>query len=89
MFDKKIFNWAILFLIMYSIFIIYGSLFLVSWGHTSMIKKLVLFFTEFPFSWGDLIVEVSIVFLPLNILFWTLVFYLVVLGIHKLKSILY
>lgn len=85
LFNKLAFKIALIFLVLYGMCAIYGTHYLVSWGHTNTTKSALLLFYKFPFDWASLISEVSILFLPLNILFWSGVVYLVALGIVKLK----
>lgn len=71
---KKI---ALIFLLVYSLFSIFGTVFLVGWGGESNIKSLLMLFYKFPFDWTKLISEKSLLFLPLNILFWTIIVYVI------------
>jgi hypothetical protein len=68
---------VIIFLITYSLFSVFGTIFLIGWGGESRIKSTLMIFYKFPFDWTKLITENSLAFIPLNILFWTtLVFFL-------------
>ena len=76
---------ALWFMGIYAILAIFGSIFLVSWGHTNWYKAVMVFALTFPIAWDKLIVDVSLVFLPLSILFWSLVAYLLAFLIIKLR----
>ena len=76
---------ALWFMVIYAMLAIFGSIFLVSWGHTNWYKEVMVFALTFPVSWDKLIVDVSLIFLPLNILFWSVVVYLFALLIIKIR----
>lgn len=76
---------ALWFMGVYAILAIFGSIFLVSWGHTNWYKKVMVFALTFPIAWDKLIVDVSLFFLPLNILFWSIVVYFSALLIIKIR----
>lgn len=76
---------ALWFMGIYAILAIFGSIFLVSWGHTNWYKEVMVFALTFPIAWDKLIVDVSLVFLPLNILFWSVVVYLFAFLIIKIR----
>lgn len=69
----------------YAIIATLGSMFLVSWGHTNWYKEVMVFALTFPIAWNELIADVSLLFLPLNILFWSTVVYFFALLIMKLR----
>lgn len=75
---------SVLFLIGYGIASTFGSIFLVTWGSTSLFKTIMLFFLKFPIDWAYLIVERSVLYLLVHIMFWTLTVYFVVFIVEKL-----
>jgi hypothetical protein len=77
---------AIIFLIVYSLFTIFGTIFLTGWGGENKIKSTLMIFYKFPVDWTKLIVEKSILFLPINILFWTSIVYFLCFAVSKLKN---
>ncbi|MEM9297512.1 MAG: hypothetical protein AAGA64_03915 [Bacteroidota bacterium] len=79
---------SLVFMVIYGLLVTVGSIFLVSWGHTNWYKEMMLFALSFPVAWKDLIVEESLIFLPLNILFWTAIIYGLVTVALKVKSII-
>lgn len=79
---------SIVFMVVYGLLVTVGSIFLVSWGNTNWYKEMMLFALSFPVAWKDLIVEVSLIFLPLNIIFWSAIIYGLVTAILKAKSII-
>lgn len=66
---------TLIFTIIYSICSIFGSIFLVSWGGENLFKACLMFFLTFPIDWVSLIVNESMIYLLLNIIFWSLVVY--------------
>jgi len=76
---------ALWFMGVYTIFAIFGTIFLVSWGHTNWYREVMVFALTFPIAWDQLIVNVSLFFLPLNILFWSIVVYFFALLIIKIR----
>ena len=76
---------TLLFMGIYAILATFGSLFLVSWGHTNWYKEVMVFALAFPIAWNKLIADVSLFFLPLNILFWSTVVYFCALLIIKMR----
>ena len=77
---------AILFFIAYSIFTIFGTIFLSGWGGENKLKSALMIFYKFPFDWAKLIAERSLLFIPINILFWTAIVYFLCFMISKLKN---
>lgn len=61
-----------------------GSMFLASWGSKSLIKSILIFMMSFPIDWLKLSVETSFGFTILNIIFWTLIFYMVLILISRI-----
>ncbi len=78
MFNKKAFKITLIFLVVYSIVQVIGAPFLVTWGGTTVFKEVIMFFLSIPFNWSDLISS-NLGFLLLNILFWSLVVYVILL----------
>ena len=78
---------ALWFMGIYTILSIFGLIFLVSWGHTSWYKEIMVYALTFPIGWDKLIVNVSLIFLPLNILFWSIAVYFFVILIIKIRLI--
>ena len=77
---------AIIFLIVYSLFTIYGTIFLSGWGSENKMKSTLMIFYKFPVGWAKLIAEKSLLFIPINILFWTTIVYFLCFMISKLKK---
>lgn len=87
MINKRALKISGFFLILYSIFSVFGTIFLVDWfGHKSPYKGAFIWLYEFPVDWITLIVEGSLFFLVLNILFWSLIVYLITWGVISLKQ---
>ncbi len=76
---------ALWFMGIYTLLATFGSIFLVSWGHSNWYKKIMVFALTFPVAWDKLIADVSLIFLPLNILFWSAVVYLLAFLIIKIR----
>lgn len=76
---------ALWFMGVYALLSIFGSIFLVSWGHTNWYKEVMVFALTFPIAWDKLIVDVSLFFLLLNILFWSVIVYLLAFLIIKIR----
>lgn len=68
---------------LYTMLATFGSIFLVTWGHSNWFKIVMNFAFTFPIGWDKLIVK-SFFFLPLNILFWTILAYFFSLLIIKI-----
>jgi len=68
---------TLIFAIIYSICLIFGSIFLVSWGGENLFKTCLMFFLTFPIDWASLIANKSMIYLLLNIFFWSLVVYII------------
>jgi hypothetical protein len=75
---------AVVFFVAYGLASTVGSIFLVTWGSPSLFKTIMIFLGTFPINWHYLIVEKSVFYLLLNILFWTTIVYLLVLFAEKL-----
>ena len=84
--DRKAIKSTMVFLVVYAIFSLFGTVFLVSWGHTNWVKKLLMVFFKFPLDWAHLIGNVSIWYLPLNILFWTVLYFFIYKLVKKVKA---
>lgn len=78
MYSKLAFKVSIIFFVLYSISATFGSIFLITWGHSSVFKNLILFMLNFPMNWSYLVVNYSIVFLLLNVVFWSFFIYAIV-----------
>jgi hypothetical protein len=65
-----------------------GSIFLVSWGSTNWYKELMVFMLRTPFAWDKLMIE-SLLWLPIHILFWTLLFFILSTIVEALLKISY
>jgi hypothetical protein len=76
---------GITFFILYGLFSLFGTVFFVGWGGENVLKSAVLFFYKFPIDWIILIVEKSFWFLLLNILFWSIVVYIFVIFVIRVK----
>lgn len=76
---------AFVFFILYGLFSLFGTIFFVGWGGENILKSIVLFFYKFPFDWVYLMVNKSYWFLPLNILFWSIVVYFFALLVIKIR----
>ncbi len=74
---------TVIFFILYSLACTFGSIFLVTWGSTNWYKKLINFMLTWPLNWDKLIID-SIIWLPVNILFWTTLTYLLATSIETL-----
>lgn len=73
--NRIAFKISFVFFLIYGLASTFGSIFLVSWGGSSYFKKILLFFSSFPINWNELI-DLSLWFLLLNIIFWSLIVYL-------------
>jgi hypothetical protein len=49
----------------------------VGWGSKSLFQQVMVFFLTYPLNWSELAVNVSLVFLPLNILFWSAIVFVI------------
>ncbi|MCB0493593.1 MAG: hypothetical protein KDC93_14395 [Cyclobacteriaceae bacterium] len=78
---------AVVFFIVYGLASTVGSIFLVTWGGSSLFKTIMIFLGTFPIDWNYLIVEKSIFYLLLNIVFWTAVVYLIVLFTERIITL--
>jgi hypothetical protein len=74
---------AVVFFIIYGLASTVGSIFLVTWGSSSWFKSVMNFMLTFPINWDALIVR-SLFFLLLNILFWTVIVYLLAFFTQKM-----
>ena len=74
---------TISFLIIYTLAITVGSIFLVTWGSTNWYKEIINFMLSWPVEWDKLIID-SFAWLIINIGFWTTIIYLVLLFIENL-----
>lgn len=70
------------FLIIYTLAITVGSIFLVTWGSTNWYKETIAFMLSWPVKWDELIME-SFGWLFVNICFWTSMVYIVLLVIEN------
>lgn len=86
MISKSAFKIALVFSVLYGIFIIIGQFFLVTWGSSSTLKNVVMFMLTVPFDWYKLIGQ-SIIYLPLNVIFWSAIVYLIMLAIKGVQSL--
>jgi hypothetical protein len=64
------------FLIIYTLAITVGSIFLVTWGSTNWYKETIVFMLTWPVEWDKLFID-SLAWLFVNIGFWTVIIYLV------------
>lgn len=85
--NKAVIYPTIIFFICYAIAATFGSIFLVTWGEKSLFKSVMMFMSTFPIDWNSLMIE-STLYVFLNILFWTLIFYFIAIGVSKLFSLL-
>ncbi len=76
---------SLIFFLIYGMVSTFGSIFLVSWGGNSYFKKVLLFFSSYPVNWNELI-DLSLWFLLLNIIFWSVVVYLLVFFVMSLVA---
>lgn len=83
--NRIAFRISLVFFLIYGLASTFGSFFLVSWGGTSYFKKALLFFSSFPINWNELI-DLSLWFLLLNIIFWSVIVYLLVFFIVSLMT---
>lgn len=74
--NKISFRLTISFLIIYTLAITVGSIFLVTWGSTNWYKETIVFMLTWPVKWDKLIID-SLAWLLVNIGFWTVMFYLI------------
>lgn len=79
---------SVVFFVIYGLGSTIGSIFLVSWGSSNWFKRVLIFLGTFPIDWNHLIINKSIFFLFLNILFWTAVVYVIVLIVQYLIGIM-
>ncbi len=82
---KTSFRLTIGFSILYSIACTFGTIFLVTWGSTNWYKELMMVMLSWPLEWNKLIAE-SLIWLPLNILFWTLLMFFTTMIIEVIVS---
>ena len=75
---------TMIFMVSYGFCVTMGSMFLVSWGSKSWIKSILIFMQSFPIDWIKLSVETSFGFTTLNVIFWTIIFYITFTLINKL-----
>ena len=83
------FKIAFAFFCLYGLFNFTGIIFFTGWSEPSTLDSIVLTFYKFPVDWVYLIVEISVWFLLLNVLFWSAIVYLLVLLIIKIRLYLY
>jgi len=82
---KKSMSYLILFFIFYLIFSVISSLFLVNFGDTGLFKKVILIFIDFPVKYINGMSNSKFLFRYfINALFWTVVFYIAIIGVKKL-----
>jgi hypothetical protein len=87
MMSKVALFFSIVFFIAYGLASTVGSIFLVSWGSRSLFKEIMFFFLSFPVDWNRLIVEKSIYYLLLNVIFWTVIVYLIGSAVEKIVKL--
>lgn len=73
--NRIAFKISFVFFLIYGLASTFGSIFLVSWGGDNAFKRTMLFFSSIPFDWNVLIAK-SLWFMLLNIVFWSLIVYL-------------
>ena len=78
---------ATVFFIGYGFACTVGSIFLVSWGSPSVFKTVMNFMLTFPIDWDNLIMR-SLFFLVLNISFWTVIVYIIILFIERIINLI-
>lgn len=71
------------FFIVYTVACTFGSIFLVTWGSTNWYKELMIIMLTWPIGWDKLIVD-SLIWLMVNIAFWTALIYVASLTIETL-----
>ena len=79
---------TITFFIIYFLATTLGSVFLVSWGSTNWYKEIMLFFISTPINWRIMIVD-SIVWLPINILFWTTLIFIITVTLETILNLIF
>lgn len=85
-YSKRAFRIATIFFVIYGLFIVVGSPFLLSWGSEGFFAVVTKPFLYFPLDWPSLIAEKSLLFLILNIFFWSTIVYTFVLIIERIRS---
>jgi len=83
--NKLALKLALAFFCLYGLFNFTGIIFFSGWSKPTTLDSIVKAFYKFPVDWVHLIVEISGWFLLLNILFWSVVFYLLVFLIIKIS----
>jgi hypothetical protein len=73
---------SVVFFVLYSLVLIGGSSFLVTWGASTWVKNTLNILLSFPISWSYLVSR-SIAFLLINIFFWTTIVYVIVTIFEK------
>lgn len=73
---------TISFLIIYTLAITVGSIFLVTWGSTNWYKETIAFILSWPVKWDKLIID-SFAWILVNIGFWTVMVYIVLLVVEN------
>lgn len=84
-YNKKALRISITFLVIYGIVMTLGSPFLLSWGSNGLVSALTKPFLYFPVDWAYLIADKSLLFLALNIMFWSGIVYIIVLVVEKVR----
>ena len=79
LYNKTSLKTAMVFGAIYTLVLIFGAPFLVSWGSTGIFHFIIDPFLSFPVDWPSLIAEKSFLFFVLNILFWSAIVYLLTL----------
>lgn len=78
--SKKI---AIVFFIIYSLCVTFGSIYLITFGERTIFKSTLGFFLNFPFDWNIIIMKNIFIGIILNIIFWTIIVYFLSIGAIK------
>jgi hypothetical protein len=86
--NRKALMISITFMFVYGFLVTVGSIFLVGWENTSVYQRVMTFALTFPVKWNELAVNKSLFFLLLNILFWSLIVYLLSLCVIKIGLLL-
>ena len=84
--NRKALKISLIFMMLFIIFNIIASLFMVTWGSTNAFKESMLFLLSFPIDWANLMEGSFVLYFFLYALFWALIVYVLSTVIISLTS---